>query len=138
MATRSRFETADKYIASFPKDKQKILREIQKTISTAVPEAEEVISYQVPAFKYKGWIFYYSIYTNHFSLSCPPPFTLSDEFKAELSRYKISKSTIQFPLDEPVPVKLIASMARFRARANEAQEEEKKKKKAPAKKTRSK
>jgi uncharacterized protein YdhG (YjbR/CyaY superfamily) len=130
MTTRARFETVDEYIASFPKDIQKILREIQKTIGKAVPGAEEVISYQVPAFKYKGWIFYYSAYTNHFSLSCPPPFTVFDEFKEELAGYDISKSAIRFPLDEPVPVKLIADMARFRARANEEQE----KKKTPAKK----
>ncbi|MET0391486.1 MAG: DUF1801 domain-containing protein [Chitinophagaceae bacterium] len=115
MSARPRFDTPDQYIKSFPADVQKILRQVQATLRKAVPGAEEVISYQIPAFKRNGWIFYYSAYQNHFSLSCPPPFTVFDVFKKELSAYKLSKSTIQFPYDQPVPVKLISDMAKYRA-----------------------
>jgi uncharacterized protein YdhG (YjbR/CyaY superfamily) len=94
-----------------------------------VPEAEEVISYSIPAFKYHGWIFYVSAYTKHFSLSCPPPFTFFDVFKDELARYKKSKSTIQFPLDEPAPLELIQKMAQFRAKENLEREQVKPRKK---------
>lgn len=113
-----KFQTPDEYIGHFPKDVQAILETIRSTIQKAVPEAEEVISYNVPAFKYHGWIFYYSAYKKHFSLSCPPPWTIHEVFKKELSGYEMSKSTIQFPLDKPVPVKLITDMAKFRAKEN--------------------
>src|SRR5688572_18217958 len=114
-AEKVKFETAQQYIKSFPKDVQKILEEVRAAIRKAVPDAEEVISYNIPAFKLNGWIFYYSVYTKHFSLSCPPPFTVFEKFKKELARYELSKSTIQFPLDEPVPAKLITDMSKFRA-----------------------
>ena len=118
MATeKKKFETVDEYIASFPKDVQKILRQVQNAIHQAVPEAEEQIHYQIPAFKQNGWIFYYSAYANHYSLSCPPPFTVFDTFKKELEPYEVSKSAIKFPFDKPVPAKLIANMAKFRADA---------------------
>ena len=119
MAERSKFETPDEYIRSFPKEVQTILKTVRTTIQKAVPKAEEVISYNIPAFKYHGWVFYYSAYTNHFSLSCPPPFAPFTKFKKELSRYKQSKSAVQFTLDEPVPVKLISEMAKFNAEFNE-------------------
>jgi uncharacterized protein YdhG (YjbR/CyaY superfamily) len=108
------FKSADEYIKTFPADKQAILKQVRETIRKAVPDAEEVISYQVPAFRLAGgWVFYYSMYTSHFSLACPPPFAAFKEFAKELSRYKQSKSAVNFPLDEPVPVKLIAQMSKF-------------------------
>ena len=124
-----KFETADQYIGSFPKDVQAILQKVRKTIQKAVPEAEEVISYNIPAFKFNGWVFYYSAYTSHFSLSCPPPFTVFDKFKKELAAYELSKSTIQFPFDKPVPTALISDMAKFRAKENTETEAKKKVKK---------
>jgi len=115
-ATKKNFKTVDEYIDTFPGDVQKVLKLVQKTIGQAVPEAEEVISYQMPAFKLgKQWIFYYSAYAKHYSLSCPPPFAVFDKFKNELAGLEVSKSAIRFPLDKPVPVKLIAAMAKFRA-----------------------
>jgi uncharacterized protein YdhG (YjbR/CyaY superfamily) len=135
MATQQKkIETPEEYISTFPKDVQELLQKIRKTIQKAVPEAEEVISYQIPAFrvnasdKYHGWIFYYSAYKNHFSLSCPPPFTIFEVFKKELAPYELSKSAIRFPLDKPVPVVLISEMAKFRAKENLETEANKKKK----------
>jgi uncharacterized protein YdhG (YjbR/CyaY superfamily) len=114
------FKTIDEYIQTFPKNVQAILEQVRQTIQEAVPEAEETISYQIPAFKFHGWVFYFSAYKNHYSLSCPPPFTVFDAFKKELSTYEVSKSAIQFPLDKPVPVKLIHQMAQYRAKENKA------------------
>jgi uncharacterized protein YdhG (YjbR/CyaY superfamily) len=110
------FKSADEYIKTFPADKQAILKQVRETLRKAVPDAEEVISYQIPAFRLGGgWVFYYSMYTSHFSLACPPPFAAFKEFAKELSGYKQSKSAVNFPLEEPVPVKLIAQMAKFQA-----------------------
>lgn len=131
--SKERFESVEQYIKSFPASTQKILRLVQKAIQKAVPEAEETISYQMPAFKNERWIFYYSAYPNHYSLSCPPPFTVFDEFKNELESYEVSKSAIKFPLDKPVPVELISKMAAFRAEQNK-RIEKKKMAKTPAKK----
>ena len=124
--SKQKFETTDQYIKSFPKPIQEVLREVQQAIQKAVPDAEEVISYNMPAFKYKVWVFYYSAYTNHYSVSCPPPFTVFAEFKKELAPYEVSKSAIKFPLEKPVPVKLIADMAKFRAKENLNMETKKK------------
>lgn len=128
MAASQKFETVDEYISTFPKEVQGILQKVRKTIQKAVPEAEEVISYQIPAFKFHGWIFYYSAYKNHYSLSCPPPFTIFDVFKKELALYEMSKSAIRFPLDKPVPTALISEMSKYRANENLEAETRKKKK----------
>ena len=114
---KTNFQTPDEYIASVPEADQAGLQAIRKAIRDAVPEAEEKISYQIPAFRTgDGWIFYYSVYTNHFSLACPPPWPEREAFKAELAPYKTSKSAIQFPKSAPLPLKLIGEMAAFRAR----------------------
>ena len=113
-----KFNTVDEYIAWFPKEKQAVLTAARKAIRKAVPDAEEVISYNIPAFKKNGWLLYISIYTNHFTLSCPPPFAAFKQFEKELSGYKQSKSAIQFPLSEPLPTDLISKIARFNAEQN--------------------
>lgn len=123
------FKTPDEYLASLSPEARTVLETVRSTIRQAVPEAEEVISYQIPAFKHHGFVWYYSAYKNHFSLSCPPPFTVFEVFKDELSRYKMSKSTIQFPFSEPVPVDLIGKMAAFRAAQNAERTKETKGKK---------
>lgn len=123
------FKNADEYIATLPAEVQTILQTVRQTIQQAVPEAEEVISYQIPAFKYHGWVLYYSAYTKHFSLACPPPFACFEVFTSELAPYVRSKSAIQFPLNQPVPVELIANMARFQAKWNVENDKPKPKKK---------
>jgi len=110
-------DTPDAYIAAAPEADRAGLEAIRKAIGGAVPDAEEVISYAVPAFRTAGgWIFYYSVHTNHFSLASPPPWTEREAFKTELSPYRMSKSAIQFPKRAPLPLKLIGEMAAFRAR----------------------
>jgi uncharacterized protein YdhG (YjbR/CyaY superfamily) len=110
------FKNADEYLATLPPAPRKILETVRKTIRAAVPEAEEVISYQIPAFKKDGgFVFYYSGFTAHYSLSCPPPFAAFKAFAKDLARYKQSKSAVQFPYDEPVPTALIGKMAKHQA-----------------------
>jgi uncharacterized protein YdhG (YjbR/CyaY superfamily) len=126
------FKTADEYIAAAPEGDRVGLEAIRKAIRDAVPEAEEAISYQIPAFRTAdGWILYYSVFTNHFSLSCPPPSPEREAFAAQLAPYKTSKAAIQVPKSQPLPLKLIGEIAAFRAR--DAAERAKTKAKAKAK-----
>jgi uncharacterized protein YdhG (YjbR/CyaY superfamily) len=121
------YRSIDEYIDSRNPDEQKVLQKIRQTIQKAVPEAEEVISYQLPAFKYNGWIFYFGAFTNHYSISCPPPFTIFDAFKKELEPYEKSKSTLQFPKNKPFPFDLLTKMSKFRAKENLEKAQAKKK-----------
>lgn len=120
MATpKVKFNTVDEYIAGFPKEVKATLEKIRQTIQRAEPAAEEVISYQLPAYKYHGMLVYFSAYKEHYSLTFPPPFTVFEAFKKELSAYEVSKTTVQFPMKDPVPFKLIAAMVQFRAKENQ-------------------
>ncbi|TKT81083.1 DUF1801 domain-containing protein [Aquamicrobium sp. LC103] len=112
------FKSIDEYIQTFPPDVRENLEAIRSAIQDAVPEAEEVISYQIPALKFHGWVFYFSAYAKHYSLSCPPPFSVFTAFEEELRPYAQSKSTVQFPKNKPIPLELIGAMAKYRAREN--------------------
>jgi uncharacterized protein YdhG (YjbR/CyaY superfamily) len=126
-STKNNFQTVDEYFGSFPKDIQDTLEQIKQTIKKAAPEAEEVISYQLPAFKYHGMLIYYSAYKDHYSLSFPPPFKLFDVFKKELSPYEVSKTTIKFPKDKPIPLELVSEIVKYRAQENLEGQKKKKK-----------
>jgi uncharacterized protein YdhG (YjbR/CyaY superfamily) len=109
------FKSVDDYIAAQPLAAQRILGRVRGTIRAALPRAEEVISYQIPAYKLDGRaVVYFAGWKQHYSLY-PAGERLVAAFKQELAGYTISKGTIRFPLDAPVPVKLIARIARFRA-----------------------
>lgn len=113
---KANFKSVDEYIASQPAAVQSILEEVRSTIRDALPAAEEVISYQIPAYKLHGdRVIFFAGWKQHYSLY-PAGERLVAAFKDELARYKISRGTIQFPLSEPVPVKLIGRIAKFRAK----------------------
>ena len=123
--TKTGFRSVDEYIRTFPKDVQLKLQTLRRTIQKAVPDAEEVISYQMPAFKLHGRLLYFSAFKNHYSLF-PGSKSIRNAFKNELARYEGREGTIRFPLDEPVPVKLITDIAMYRAKENLDREEKKK------------
>jgi uncharacterized protein YdhG (YjbR/CyaY superfamily) len=110
------FKSVDEYIATHPEDMQAILQRVRRTIRKAVPGAEEVISYQIPTYKLHGGpVLYFAGWKRHYSLY-PATDHLVEAFKDELAPYKASKGTIRFPLSQPVPVTLIARIAKFRAK----------------------
>ena len=110
------FKTVDEYISMQPKDVQAILQRVRSAIRKAVPGAEEVISYQIPAFKLRGYpVFYFAGWKQHYSLY-PATGGVADAFKDELAPYRVSKGTIRLPLSEPVPMTLVAGLAKFRAK----------------------
>jgi uncharacterized protein YdhG (YjbR/CyaY superfamily) len=122
------YKTVDEYIAAFKGEDAEGLQAIRQAILKAVPEAEERISYQIPAFHHHGWIFYMSVHTKHFNLACPPPCAAFETFAKELSPYKRTKSAVIFPKSKPLPLALIGRMAKVQAKANIEKEKKGKKK----------
>lgn len=109
------FQSIDEYIATKPKATQTTLKRVRAIIRKAVPGAVEAISYQIPAYKVDGkTALFFAGWKEHYALY-PATGGLIEAFKEELAAYEVSKGTIRFPLTEPIPVKLIAGIARFRA-----------------------
>jgi uncharacterized protein YdhG (YjbR/CyaY superfamily) len=110
------FTSVDEYIASQPEASQSVLQRVRSTIRKAVPDAEEVISYKIAGYKLHGEpVLYFAGWKQHFSLY-PITGRLQAAFEKELAAHEVNKSTIRFPLSEPVPVKLIERIAKFRAK----------------------
>ena len=125
------FKSVAEYIASQPKAVQGILKRVRSTIREAVPRAEEVISYKIPTYKLHGsYVVYFAGWKQHYSVY-PATDHLVAAFKDDLAPYKVNKGTIRFPLSQPVPVKLIERIAKFRAK--QAAESAKAKPAAPKK-----
>jgi uncharacterized protein YdhG (YjbR/CyaY superfamily) len=113
---KTKFKSVNEYIASKRKDVQAVLKIVRDAIRKAVPEAEELISYQMPMYKLNGGpVLYFAGWKEHYSLY-PLGDAVAAEFKKELAAYEMSKGTIRLPLSEPVPVKLIERIAKFRAK----------------------
>jgi uncharacterized protein YdhG (YjbR/CyaY superfamily) len=119
------FKSVDDYIGSQPKSAQNVLETVRNVIRKAVPGAEEVISYKIPAYKLHGDpVIYFAGWKEHFSLY-PVSDQVVAELKNDLAKYKVNKATMRFPLSEPVPVKLIERIAKFRAKEIGAREKTK-------------
>lgn len=116
MQSKVGFNSIDEYIATFPKDIQNILAELRATIKAAAPDAEEKISYQMPTFALKGNLVYFAVAKNHIGFY-PTPSAIQ-AFEHELSRYKGAKGSVQFPINEPLPLKLISKIVKFRVAEN--------------------
>ena len=106
----------DEYIAEFPKDVQKILEHVRATIKKAAPAAEEKISYGIPTFTLNGNLVHFGGFKNHIGFYPTP--TGTETFEKELSVYKTGKGSVQFPLDEPMPLHLITQIVKFRVQKN--------------------
>ncbi len=125
--TTTKVESVDQYIKSFPAATQKLLKQLRTTIKKTVAGAEEVISYNMPAYKYQGMLVYFAAYEKHIGFY-PMPSAIT-KFKKEFLVYKSAKGSVQFPLNEPLPVKLIEEVLKFRLKENEKAAELKAKKK---------
>ena len=105
----------DEYIFAQPETAQVVLQLVRSTLRKALPGAEEVISYKMPAYRLPGGVvLYFAGWKQHYSLY-PAGERLVAAFKDQLAKYQVRKGTIRFPLSEPVPVKLIERIAQFRA-----------------------
>lgn len=119
--------SVDEYIAGFPKDVQKKLQEVRKTIRKAAPGVEEAIKYGIPTFVLNGNLVSFGAWKSHIGFY-PAPREV-EGFKKALSAYDGAKSTAKFPLDQPLPVSLIAKMVKFNAKKNQERAKARMKKK---------
>jgi uncharacterized protein YdhG (YjbR/CyaY superfamily) len=106
----------DEYISFHPESVRIQLEKLRQTICKAAPKAEEVISYQMPAFKLNGMLVYFAAYKNHIGFY--PTGSGIAAFKKELAPYETSKGTVRFPIDQPLPLGLIGKIVKFRAKQN--------------------
>lgn len=102
----------DDYADRFPKAVQQLLRKMRQTIREAAPEATEIISYQIPAFRLHGILVWFGAHTNHIGFY--PGASGVAAFKKELSPYKSAKGSVQFPFDEPLPLALVTRIVKYR------------------------
>lgn len=106
----------DSYISLHQENVKLILGKLRETIKEAAPEAEEMISYQMPAFKLHGILVYFAACKNHIGFY--PTASGISAFKEELSAYKGAKGSVQFPFDKPIPYKLIKKIVQYRVKQN--------------------
>lgn len=110
-------QTIDEYIAGFPPQVQVLLQKVRATIKKAAPKAEEMIRYKMPALALNDkYLIYFAGYQKHISLY-PAPIG-NPEFAEEIAPYESGKGTLKFPIDKPIPFKLITRIVKFRAREN--------------------
>jgi len=115
---QQQYKTIEEYIKTFPNGIQIILEKLRRSIQKAAPEAEEVISYQMPAFKLNGILVYFAARKNHVGFY--PTASGIAAFRQELAPYKSSKGAVQFPLDKPVPFDLVEKIVKYRVKENMA------------------
>jgi uncharacterized protein YdhG (YjbR/CyaY superfamily) len=110
------FKNIDEYIATFPKNVQSILEELRQAIRESAPKAEEAISYQMPTFKLNGNLVYFAAFKSHIGFY--PTSSPIEAFKEELSEHEVSKGTVRFPLNKPIPFDLVKKIVRYRVEEN--------------------
>jgi uncharacterized protein YdhG (YjbR/CyaY superfamily) len=123
---RNDFKNVDEYIALQPESIRGTLELLRRTIKNAIPGAEEKISYQMPSYHYHGVVAWFAGLKGHYSLYVRP--FVQQAFKDRLKGYDLSKSAIRFPLDFPVPGKLISDIVKYAAAENYDQKMQKKEK----------
>ena len=106
-------ESIDEYIAGFPVSVQHVLERVRAVIQAAAPDAQEAIKYRLPTFLLNGNLVHFGAFQNHIGFY-PTPSGI-EKFKGDLSVYERAKGSVQFPLDEPMPLELIAKIVEFRA-----------------------
>jgi uncharacterized protein YdhG (YjbR/CyaY superfamily) len=115
-------KNVDEYISGFPKDVQKKLAELRTTIRKAAPDAEEIISYQMPAYSLNGNLVYFAAYKNHIGFY--PTASGIKNFESDLSKYESSKGAVKFPIDKPFSLGLITKIVKFRVKENLAKQKQ--------------
>jgi len=122
--SNKQFKTIDEYISMFPDDVRTILNQVRQTIRAAAPEAQETINYQMPTFTLNGNLVHFAGFKNHIGFYPTP--TGIEAFKDELSAYKGAKGSVQFPLDQPMPLSLIRRIVEYRVKENSERKPRKK------------
>ena len=116
MMKNENIKTIDDFISGFPPDAQSLLQQVRETIKAVAPEAIETISYGIPTFQLHGNLVHFAGYAQHIGFY--PGSSGIREFAKELTAYKTSKGTVQFPLEKPIPFDLIRRITEFRLDEN--------------------
>jgi uncharacterized protein YdhG (YjbR/CyaY superfamily) len=114
MAKPKKAKDIDDYISQFPADVQAVLEQVRSAISNAAPDAKEVISYLMPAFKQHGILVYFAAWKTHIGLY--PPISGDKTLAKAVALYAGPKGNLQFPLDEPIPYDLIERIVKLRVK----------------------
>ena len=112
-------KTVDEYMARVPPKFRTALQQLRKTIKDAAPDADEVISYRMPAFRQNGMLVYYAAYEDHCSLF-PASAKVRRQFSAELKPFEAGKGTLHFTPDRPLPAALVTRIVKARLAENAA------------------
>lgn len=118
MATKSADNEIDAYIAQFSPDVQDILQKIRTIARNAAPEAEEIISYRMPSFRMNGILIYFAAFKKHIGMY--PPISGDKTIEKAIAPYAGPKGNLQFPLDQPIPYKLIERIVKLRVKQDTA------------------
>jgi uncharacterized protein YdhG (YjbR/CyaY superfamily) len=111
-----KYDSVEEYIAAMPAEARGKLQSLRKTIRQAAPKAEEVISYNMPAFRHNSMLVWYGAHTQHIGFY--PRTSAMAAFRDDLTAYKTSKGAIQFPIDKPIPAALVKKIVKFRLDEN--------------------
>lgn len=122
---KNKSNSIDEYIDTFPEDVQTVLKQVRKTIKAAAPQAGEKISYGIPTFTLNGkYLIYFAGWKHHISIYPIP--TADDSFNQEIAPYVAGKGTLKFPVDKPIPLKLITKIVKLNVAENLARTNQKK------------
>lgn len=111
-----KYQNVDEYMAQLPDDRRAVMEQLRSTIRSAAPDATEVISYNMPAFRLNGrFLVSYEAFKRHYSLF-PWSDAMVEELGDEMNRYAVGKGTIRFPADDPIPLELVTRIVEFRHR----------------------
>ncbi|MFH1013153.1 MAG: DUF1801 domain-containing protein [Thermoplasmatota archaeon] len=113
---KKHFRTIDEYIASFPKDVQRILQELRSIIKESAPMAKETINYGIPTFILNGNLVHFAAFKNHIGFY-PTPSAIT-AFRKELAQFKQAKGSVQFSMDQPIPFEVIKRIVAYRVKEN--------------------
>jgi uncharacterized protein YdhG (YjbR/CyaY superfamily) len=121
--TKKKITSVDEYIQQYPNTIQRTIRKLRKVIKESAPNAQEKISYNMPAYFQEGNILYFAVFTRHIGFY-PLPGGIK-KFEKELSKYKQGKGSVQFPIDQPIPYNLIQEIVKYRVKENLAKAKKK-------------
>ena len=112
-------KTVDEYIASLPAKERAVLQKLRQVIKSAAPQADEVISYNIPLYKHHGHLVGFAAFKNHCSLFVTNS-AVPQQFAKELEPYEVKHTTIHFSVEKPLPAALVKKIVRWRIAENEA------------------
>lgn len=114
--TMKAYKNIDEYISNYNPEVQKLLQKIRTSIQKAAPDATEAISYGIPTYKLNGNLVHFGAFKKHIGFF--PGAEAIEIFEKELTEYVTSKGTIQFPLNQPIPVELVTKITKYRVTKN--------------------